>query len=117
MTKIKNNFIRILIIPVSNLFFYKLHITLVNFKLRHICVFNKAYYEIKKKYCFLGMISSGDSNRIHSFKKIEYGFFDIDKCIEEELKMKISSIFKEKGEKFFREFEEKITLNILRKKM
>ena len=29
--------------------------------------------------------------------------------------MKISKIFKNKGEKFFREYEEKITLNILKK--
>ena len=29
--------------------------------------------------------------------------------------MKISKIFKDKGEKFFREYEEKITLNILKK--
>ena len=30
--------------------------------------------------------------------------------------MKISKIFEDKGEKFFREFEEKITLRILKKK-
>ena len=50
-----------------------------------------------EKYCFFRHDGfRKDFNRIHSFKKIEYGFFDIDKCIEEELKMKISSIFKER---------------------
>ena len=31
--------------------------------------------------------------------------------------MKISTLFKEKGEKFFREYEEKLTLKILKKKI
>ena len=36
--------------------------------------------------------------------------------IEKELNMTISEIFETKGEKFFRDFEEKITLKILKKK-
>ena len=40
-------------------------------------------------------------------KKLNMDFFDIDKCIEEELKMKISSIFKEKGEKFLENLRKK----------
>ena len=71
----------------------------------------------RKNIVFLGMMGSGKTSiGFIVSKKLNMDFFDIDKCIEEELKMKISSIFKEKGEKFFREFEEKITLNILRKK-
>ena len=36
--------------------------------------------------------------------------------LKNELGMKISKIFATKGEKIFRNFEEKITLNILKKK-
>ena len=45
-----------------NLFFYKLHIILINFKLRHICVFNTETYEFKRKSSFLGMMGSGKSS-------------------------------------------------------
>ena len=41
--------------------------------------------------------------------------YDIDNEIERELNTSISNIFKNKGEKFFREFEEKITLKNLKK--
>ena len=40
----------------------------------------------------------------------------MDNYLENKLNMKITNIFKSKGEKFFREQEEKITLNILKKK-
>ena len=49
-------------------------------------------------------------------KKLKLDFYDIDNYIENKLNMKISNIFKNKGEKFFREYEEKITLDILKKK-
>ena len=52
----------------------------------------------------------------YCFQKIEKKIFDVDICIEKELGMKIPKIFKKKGEKFFREYEEKITLKILRKR-
>tara|TARA_Y100001954_G_scaffold213100_1_gene241403 strand:- start:699 stop:1175 length:477 start_codon:yes stop_codon:yes gene_type:complete len=49
-------------------------------------------------------------------KKLKLNFFDTDNEIENEVGMKISRIFKEKGEGYFREIEEKITSNILEKK-
>ena len=42
-------------------------------------------------------------------------FVDIDKIIEKKLNMKIQNIFKKKGEIFFRELEEKITLQEIKK--
>ena len=70
-----------------------------------------------KNIVFLGMMGSGKTS-IGSLvaKKLNIDFFDIDDCIEMKLNMKISKIFKEKGEKFFRKFEEKTTLDILKKK-
>ena len=49
-------------------------------------------------------------------KKLKKNFFDVDTYIEKELGKKISTLFREKGEKFFREYEEKTTLKILQKK-
>jgi len=71
----------------------------------------------RKNIVFLGMMGSGKTSiGFLISKKLKMDFLDVDKCIEEELKMKISTIFVEKGEKFFREYEEKTTLNILKKK-
>ena len=47
-------------------------------------------------------------------KKLNLKFIDIDNILENEAKMKISEIFKKKGEDFFRNLEEKITLKVLR---
>jgi shikimate kinase len=47
-------------------------------------------------------------------KKLNLKFVDIDSKIEEETGMKILNIFSEKGEKFFRNLEEKVTLKILK---
>ena len=49
-------------------------------------------------------------------KKLKLNFFDIDKVIENDQKMRVSKIFETKGEDFFRQIEKKITLNILRNK-
>ena len=49
-------------------------------------------------------------------RKLKLDFFDIDSQIEKETKMTISKIFTDKGENFFREIEERITINILKKK-
>jgi shikimate kinase len=70
----------------------------------------------KENIVFLGMMGSGKSS-IGSLvsKKLQLDFFDIDTCIENELGMNIPKIFETKGEKFFRNFEEKITLKILKK--
>tara|TARA_B100000700_G_scaffold238547_1_gene265024 strand:- start:190 stop:669 length:480 start_codon:yes stop_codon:yes gene_type:complete len=43
-------------------------------------------------------------------RKLNTGFKDIDKIIETKHSLSISDIFEEKGEKFFREIEEKETL-------
>jgi len=47
-------------------------------------------------------------------QRLNLNFIDIDNVLENEAKMKISEIFKKKGEVFFRNLEEKITLKILR---
>ena len=70
----------------------------------------------KKNLVFLGMMGSGKTSigKMIS-QKLNLDFFDIDQCIEKELGMTISKIFETKGENFFRNFEEKITLDILKK--
>ena len=97
-------------------FFYKLHILLNNFKLRHICVFSiKKLMKLKENLVFLGMMGSGKSS-IGSLiaKKLELNFIDIDSEIENELGISIKKIFEMKGENYFRKFEEKITLQKLK---
>ena len=70
-----------------------------------------------KNIVFVGMMGSGKSTiGLLLSKKLKKNFFDVDKYIEKELGKKISILFKEKGEKFFREYEEKTTLKILEKK-
>jgi len=71
----------------------------------------------KENLVFLGMMGSGKSS-IGSVisKKLKLDFFDVDKVIENDQKMKVSKIFEIKGEDFFRQVEKKITLNILRNK-
>ena len=70
-----------------------------------------------KNIVFLGMMGSGKSSiGFLVSKKLKLDFYDIDNCIENKFNMKISNIFKNKGEKFFREYEEKVTLDILKKK-
>ena len=46
-------------------------------------------------------------------KKLNTKFIDIDSVLENDSKMKISEIFEKKGENFFRNLEEKITLKLL----
>ena len=73
--------------------------------------------ESSKNIVFVGMMGSGKSTiGLLLSKKLKKIFFDVDTCIEKELGKKISTLFREKGEKFFREYEEKITLKILQKK-
>ena len=100
-------------------FFYKLHINLVNFKLRHICVFSiKKLMKSKENIVFLGMMGSGKTtiSKIIS-QKLSLDYFDTDDELENKLGMKISEIFSEKGEGYFRKFEEELTLELLKKKM
>ncbi len=70
-----------------------------------------------KNIVFLGMMGSGKTSiGMMVSKKLNLNFFDIDNLIEKKLNLNISEIFETKGEKFFREFEEKMTLEILKKK-
>ena len=71
----------------------------------------------KGNIVFLGMMGSGKTSigKLVS-KKLKVNFFDIDHIIENKTKTTISKIFSTKGEIFFRQLEEKVTLNILKKK-
>ena len=73
--------------------------------------------ESKGNIVFLGMMGSGKTTIGKLFsKKLNLNFFDTDEQIEKSTGMKISKIFEKKGEKYFRELEEKTTLNLLKKK-
>jgi len=61
------------------------------------------------------MMGSGKSSiGLLAAKKLKLNFIDIDKEIEKKLDQSISKIFETKGEKFFRKFEEKVTLKKLK---
>ena len=69
----------------------------------------------KKNLVFLGMMGSGKSSIGYLVsKKLNLKFMDIDNLIEDAVGMDISSIFKKKGEAYFRILEEKITLKTLK---
>ena len=69
----------------------------------------------KENIVFLGMMGAGKTSiGFLVSKKLNFDFLDIDQLIEKELGMKISKIFETKGEKYFREIEEKITLKSLK---
>ena len=69
----------------------------------------------KKNLILLGMMGVGKTTigRLLA-KKLNLDFYDIDQIIEKENNMKISDIFKKKGEIFFRKQEESITINSLK---
>ena len=71
----------------------------------------------KGNIVFLGMMGSGKTSigKLVS-KKLKVNFFDVDHIIENKTKTTISKIFSTKGENFFRKLEEKVTLNILKRK-
>ncbi len=70
-----------------------------------------------KNLVLIGMMGSGKSTIGYLLaKKLKFFFIDIDKNIEKNEETTISNIFKEKGEKYFRDIEEKITLDVLKKK-
>jgi|TARA_B110000438_G_C15421853_1_gene482272 shikimate kinase/shikimate kinase/3-dehydroquinate synthase len=70
----------------------------------------------KENLVLLGMMGSGKSS-IGSIisKKLNIDFIDVDQEIEKKIGMSISRIFENKGEKYFREIEEIITLKLLKK--
>ena len=68
-----------------------------------------------KNIVFLGMMGSGKSSIGNLVsKKLNIPFIDIDYLIEEHAGMSISEIFKNNGEDYFRNLEEKITLKTLK---
>ena len=73
--------------------------------------------ESKKNLVFLGMMGSGKSSiGLIVSKKLNLEFIDVDHEIEKKLNMKISKIFENNGEKYFRKIEEEITIKILKNK-
>jgi len=72
---------------------------------------------LKKNLALTGMMGVGKSTIGQALsKRLLMQFSDIDKIIESELKMSVKKIFEIKGESFFRKFEEKITLQEVKKK-
>ena len=71
----------------------------------------------KENLVFLGMMGSGKSS-IGSLvsKKLNIDFIDVDSEIEKKIGLTISKIFENKGEKYFRQIEEKETLKFLKSK-
>ena len=70
----------------------------------------------KKNICIMGLMGSGKSIIGKDLSKnLNLKFYDIDKEIELMTNKKISAIFKEEGESFFRYIEEKVCSEILTK--
>ena len=69
-----------------------------------------------KNLVFLGMMGSGKSSiGLLVSKKLNLPFVDVDSLIVKSNSMSISEIFEKKGEDYFRNQEEKITLKCLKK--
>ena len=72
---------------------------------------------LNKNIVLLGMMGSGKSTIGYLLSRnINFNFLDIDKFIEKEMGLKIYDIFQKKGEIYFRNLEEKITLKFLKGK-
>ena len=72
---------------------------------------------MKKNLTLTGMMGVGKSTIGKAIsKELSMQFIDIDIIIEKKLKLTVQKIFKEKGEPFFREFEEKVTFEEIKKK-
>ena len=72
--------------------------------------------KLNKNLVLIGMMGSGKSTIGYLLSKsLKINFIDVDKVIEKETGQKIYDIFKNKGEPYFRELEEKITLKLLKK--
>ena len=72
---------------------------------------------MKKNLTLTGMMGVGKSTIGKAVSKaLSMEFIDIDKIIEKKLKLTVQKIFEKKGEPFFREIEEKVTLEKIKKK-
>jgi len=72
---------------------------------------------LNKNIVLLGMMGSGKSTIGYLLSRnINLNFLDVDKFIEKETGLKIQDIFQKKGEVYFRNLEEKITLKLLKDK-
>ena len=72
---------------------------------------------LNKNIVLLGMMGSGKSTIGYLLSKsIKLKFFDVDRIIEKKTGLKINNIFETKGETYFRNLEEKITLKLLKNK-
>ncbi len=68
----------------------------------------------KKNICIMGLMGSGKSIIGKDLSKyLNLKFYDTDKEIELQTKKSISSIFKEEGELYFRDVEQKICMELL----
>ncbi len=68
----------------------------------------------KKNICIMGLMGSGKSLIGKDLSKnLNLKFYDTDKEIELMTNKKISAIFEEEGESYFREIEEKVCIEIL----
>ena len=68
-----------------------------------------------KNLVFLGMMGSGKSSIGNLVsKKLDFPFIDIDNLIVKDAGMSVAEIFKKKGESYFRNIEQKITLKSLK---
>ena len=72
---------------------------------------------LNKNIVLLGMMGSGKSTIGYLLSKsINLKFLDLDRIIEKKTGLKINNIFETKGEIYFRNLEEKITLKLLKNK-
>ena len=70
----------------------------------------------KRNICIMGLMGSGKSSIGKDLSTyLDFKFYDTDKVIELMTKKSVSAIFKEKGEAYFREIEEKICIDLLDK--
>ena len=68
----------------------------------------------KKNICIMGLMGSGKSVIGNDLSKnLNLKFYDTDKEIELMTNKKISAIFNEEGESYFRDIEEKVCIEIL----
>jgi len=69
---------------------------------------------LNKNLVLTGMMGVGKSTIANTVsKKLKMRFIDIDKIVEEKENLTISQIFQKKGELYFREIEEKISISQL----